>query len=121
MNEPERKLVIRFSQADRIKASILNMMQIFLKFQDYLEHKKEEPDGKTVLSWFLNLLFNDTARAANISQSQNLIEAQNLLSEIIAEFGVGSHPNFQRLMDSLRNTIIKITSEASYAAKELKF
>jgi hypothetical protein len=96
------------------------MMQTALKYQDYLEHRREAPDGKTVLSWFLNALHNDIARAANVSHSKTLIDAQNLVSKVIFDT-TGSMPNFQNILDILRDTITKITTEASSVAKELNF
>lgn len=122
INSKDKNLVIQFCQLERIKSAVLNMMQTFLRLQDYLKNKEDAPDCKTILSWFLNLLNNDITNAANISKSENLFEAQNLTSEIIQKYSIsGLSPNFQELLDLLRNTITKITSEAAKVAKELNF
>lgn len=95
------------------------MMQLVLRYQDHREHKKENPDGETVVSWVLNTLHNDVARAANISQSKHLLDAQNLVSQVIKT--TGSQLNFQDILEILREMITKITTEAAKLAKELKF
>ncbi len=122
MDEKEKKLIIRFCHAERLKSSILNLMEIFLRFQDYIAQEQKEPSGRTFLSWFLNLLFSEISRAANISHSKELTEAQNQVSMIITQLEMsGPQPDFQQIMDILRNTITRITSEAANAAKELNF
>jgi len=122
MEDTTKKLIIRFSKADCLKSATLNVMQLFLRFQDYLEHKKETPDGKTILTWFLIILNNEVSLAASISKSQNLVEAQNLVAEVIQKYEIsGEHPNFQEIIDILRNAVTKITSEAATAAKDLEF
>jgi len=98
------------------------MMQIFLRFQDYGANKQQEPDGKTLLSWFLNYLNNEITQAASYAQDKNLIEAQNLIAEVIQSFSSNeSTIDYDQIMDILRNTITKITSEASQVADELQF
>lgn len=122
MDEKEKKLIIRFAQAERLKSSIINMMQVVLRFQDLFEQKKEEPNGRTVFVWTLNQLFNDIARAVNISGGKNLVEAQNLLAMVISQMEIsGPQPNFQQIMENLRNALTQITTEAANAAGELKF
>lgn len=122
MDKKEKKLIIRFAQAERLKSSIINTMQVVLRFQDFFEHKKDEPDGRTVFIWGLNQLFNDIARAVNISGGKNLVEAQNLLGMVISQMEIsGQQPNFQQIMDNLRKAITQITSEAANAADELNF
>ena len=123
MNNPKKnKLIIQFCHAERIKSAVLNMMQVVLRFHDYLENKKENPDGKTILLWFLNQLINDIARAANISQSQNLTAAQNLVAEVIQNASISEQPSkYQELVNTLRNALTKITSEAASVASELNF
>ena len=120
MDESERNLITRFCFAERLKSTTLNMMQTILRFQDYIENKKEEPDGKTILLWVLNLLNNEVTQAASISQNKFFIEAQNLVAEAIQLIG-GQQPNFQQIIDKLREAVTRITSEASNVAKELKF
>jgi hypothetical protein len=122
MDELTKKLVVRFCQAEGLKSNVLNMMQILLKLHDYMESKKEAPDTQTFLSWFLNILNNEISQAATISQSKSLIEAQNLVAEVIQKYSIsGSQPNFQQLVDLLRETVTKITTEAAKVANELKF
>ncbi|HUX98812.1 MAG TPA: hypothetical protein VMV49_04615 [Candidatus Deferrimicrobium sp.] len=122
MDEIKRRLVVRFCQAEGLKSNVINMMQILLKLHDYLGSKKEEPDIQTLLSWFLNLLNNEITQAASISQSKTLIEAQNLIAEVIEKYSItGQQPNFQQLIDILRETVTKITTEAAKIAKELEF
>lgn len=122
MDESEKSLIIRFCQLEGIKSSILNMMQIFLRFQDSITNKQQEPDGKTLLSWFLNYLNTEITQAASYSQNSNLIEAQNLIAEVIQNFSSGDlTTDYEQIMDILRNTITKITSEASQVAEELQF
>ncbi len=121
LDESIKQLVFRFCQADGLKSTTLNIMQILLRYQDYLTHKKEDPDVKTLFSWFLNQLNNEVTRAASISGSKHLIEAQNYVAEVIQKFERGSQPpNFQALVEMLRNAVTKITSEAAMVAKELK-
>jgi len=124
MDEPEKSLIIRFCQLEGIKSSILNIMQIVLRFQDYVTNKTQEPDSGILLSWFLNYLNNEITQAASYSQTSNLIEAQNLIAQVIQNFS-GSNSiittDYESIMDILRNTITKITSEASQVAEELQF
>ncbi|MHA1648895.1 MAG: hypothetical protein ACTSYB_01785 [Candidatus Helarchaeota archaeon] len=121
MDESEKKLFIRFCQADGVKSSTLNIMHLLLRFQDYFTQKKEDPDGRTIISWVLNQLNNEISQAASFSQSKNLIEAQNLIAKVIQDFDRAAIPNFQELINDLRNAVTKITSEAAHVANELKF
>ncbi len=120
LNESERKLVTRFCQVEGIKSATLKMMQMILRFQDYVEHKKEEPDWQTLLSWVLNFLFTDINQVASITQSKYLVEANNLVAEVITDI-TAAQPNFQQIINKLREAVTKITSEAATVAKELKF
>ena len=122
MERSERQLIIRFCQAEKLKSMILGMMQILLRLHDYIEHKKEEPDPKTLLLWFLNYYNNEITQAASISQSKELVEAQNLVADVIQKYEMaGSSPNLQQLVELLRTSVTKITTEASIVAKELQF
>ncbi len=122
LNEVEKKNLIKFCHAERLKSEVLNVMQIFLKIQDYTEHKEEPLEGKTVLIWFLNALANDIARAVSVSQSPFLVDAQRLITTILQSYSSsGQQANIEDIMDQLRELISKITSEASIIAKELKF
>jgi hypothetical protein len=122
MDESGKKLIVRFCQLEAIKSSILNMMQIFLRFQDYEGNKGQEPDSKTLLSWFLNFLNNEMTQAASYAQNRNLIEAQNLIAEVIQNFSTNdSITDYEQIMDLFRSIITKITSEASQVADELQF
>jgi len=122
MDESEKKLIIRFCQVEGAKTTLLNMMQIFLRFQDYIAHKKQEPDGKTIFLWFLNFLNNEITQAATYSKGKSLIEAQNLIAKVIQDFSSSSTADdYTKILDSLREAITKITSEAAYIADDLKF
>jgi len=121
-SEKEKRLIIRFCQVEGIKNTLLNSMQIFLRFQDYIAHKKEEPDGKTIFLWFLNFLNNEITAAASYSKGKSLIEAQNLIAKAIQNFSSSSTADdYTKILDLFREAIIKITSEASYIAEDLKF
>ena len=122
MDESEKKLIIRFCQVEGAKTTLLNMMQIFLRFQDYIAHKKQEPDGKTIFLWFLNFLNNEITQAATYSKGKSLIEAQNLIAKVIQDFSNSSTADdYTKILDLLREAITKITSEAAYIADDLKF
>lgn len=122
MNSSNRKLITQFCLAERLKSDILNMMQAMLRFEDYLTDRKESPDGKTVLSWFLDLLDGEINRAAAISPSENFAEAQSIIADMVQNYKTSdSVPNIQDLITNLRNIISKITSEAAKAANELQF
>lgn len=122
MDESEKKLIIRFCQVEGAKTTLLNMMQIFLRFQDYIAHKKQEPDGKTIFLWFLNFLNNEITQAATYSKGKSLIEAQNLIAKVIQDFSSSSTADdYTKILDLLREAITKITSEAAYIADDLKF
>jgi len=122
MDESEKRLIIRFCQVEGIKTTLLNTMQIFLRFQDYIAHKKEEPDGKTIFLWYLNFLNNEISQAATYSKGKSLIEAQNLIAKVIQDFSTSSTADdYTKILDWLREAITKITSEASYIADDLKF
>ena len=122
MDESEKRLIIRFCQVEGIKTTLLNTMQIFLRFQDYIAHKKEEPDGKTIFLWFLNFLNNEITQAASYATGKSLIEAQNLIAKVIQNFSISSTADdYTKILDILRETITKVTSEASYIAEDLKF
>ena len=122
MDESEKKLITRFCQVEGAKTTLLNMMQIFLRFQDYIAHKKQEPDGKTIFLWFLNFLNNEITQAATYSKGKSLIEAQNLIAKVIQDFSISSTADdYTKILDLLREAITKITSEAAYIADDLKF
>lgn len=95
---------------------------MFLKIQDYIHEKGTPPDGRLVITWFLNILNNELTQAASLAQSKSLIEAQNLIAEAVNKYDMsGDTPNFQTLIDLLRTAVTKITSEAANTAAELKF
>ncbi|MHA1264301.1 MAG: hypothetical protein ACTSRS_03620 [Candidatus Helarchaeota archaeon] len=122
MDEMERKLISRFCRAERLKTELLNLMQIFLRIQDSIKYKNEKPDGQTLLTWILNLLNNEITQAASISQSKNLIQAQNFIADVITKYDKsGDIPEFEAIIDLMRNAVTKITSEAAEVAGALKF
>ncbi len=122
MKDSDRDLITRFCLAERLKSETLNMMQVFLRLQDYITEKQENPDSKTVVKWFLNLLDGEIGRAAAIVKSKNFIAAQEIVSEAIHQYEVsGENINFQDFIAILRTLVTKITSEAASAAKELEF
>lgn len=122
MDDQEKKLIIRFCQVEGVKTALLNSMQIFLRFQDYIAHKKKEPDGKTIFLWFLNFLNNEITQSATYSKGKSLIEAQNLIAKAIQDFSSSSTADdYAKILDLMREAITKITSEASYIAEDLKF
>jgi vacuolar-type H+-ATPase subunit H len=48
------------------------------------------------------------------------VEANNLVAEVITDI-TAAQPNFQQIINKLREAVTKITSEAATVAKELKF
>ncbi|MHA1131309.1 MAG: hypothetical protein ACTSQI_00270 [Candidatus Helarchaeota archaeon] len=121
MDKSLRQDLFRFCRADALKSATLNIMQIGLRYQDYLTQKKEAPDAKTLFSWILNQLNNEITRAASSSASKSLIEAQNYVAEAIQKFEASDQiPNFPEIIDMLRTAVTKITSEAANMAKVLK-
>ena len=122
MDETEKKLITRFCLAERLKSEILTMMQVVLRLQDYRTERKENPDGKTVVSWFLNALYGEINRAAAISKSKYFTEAQSIIAGLIPKYDISDGALMdQGIVETLRTMVTKITSEAADAAKELQF
>lgn len=122
MDETEKKLITRFCLAERLKSEILTMMQVVLRLQDYRTERNENPDGKTVVSWFLNALYGEINRAAAISKSKYFTEAQSIIAGLIPKYDISDGALMdQGIVETLRTMVTKITSEAADAAKELQF
>jgi len=93
----------------------INLLNNLLKYSDFIKSKKHPPSPEDIIKWFLDDLTRETELAINVTKGIHFQAALSLINNAYSKFP----QNNEQVINSLRESLTKITTEASYAYSKL--
>ena len=114
----EKDMIIRYSFAEMLKENVMDFMDILLRYEDYSNSKRTEPNNMLLIEWIFEKLLKNMALAANIGKGKHFQEAELILEEAREKYNY-SISSFKEVISKLRDALTKITTEGARAAEKL--